>query len=70
MMTSLKFFDTPLPNLGSYELSIQSDVRFAHNWCLKFAPLRRCHVTHDDVIMTCMFGTHLGLRDFAWTKFG
>ena len=68
MMTSLKFLHTPFPNLHTYQLSTQSVVGFVHNWCVKFSPLRHCHVTHDDVIMTCMFGTHLRHRDLVWLR--
>ena len=50
MMTSLQFLHTTLPDLDTHQLLTQSDLRFLHNWTVKFAPLSSCHVTHDDVI--------------------
>ena len=69
-MTSLQFFDTILPDLDTSQDSTQSDLRFVHNWTVKFAPLRHCHVTRDDVIITGMLGTHLGFEDFVLPKYG
>ena len=69
-MMSFQFFDITLPNLDTYQVSTQSDLRFAYNWCLKFAPLRHCHVTPDDVMMTKSFGTQLPYINFLWSKFG
>ena len=38
-MMSLQFVHTPFPDLDTYQLSIQSDLLFLHNWRMKFAPL-------------------------------
>ena len=56
MMTSGQVFDTTLPDLDTHQVSTQSDIGFVLKWCVKFAPLRHCHVTPDDVMMTsCQF---------------
>ena len=34
-----------LLDLDISQVSTQSDIRFVHNWTVKFAPLRHCHVT-------------------------
>ena len=70
MMTALQFFDITLPNLDTSQVSTQSDLRFIHNWTVKCATLRHCHVTRDDVIITGMLGIHLGLKDFVLPKYG
>ena len=68
-MTSLQFLHTPLPDLDTYQLSTQSDLWFLHNWRMKFAPLKRCHVTLDDVMMTPLFATPIWIRAYAYAKF-
>ena len=69
MMTSLQFFNITLPDLDTYQVSTQWDLGLVHNWHVNFALLRRCHVTHDDVMVTSMFAAHLRDRDFVCTKF-
>ena len=68
-MTSLQFLHTPLPDLDTYQLSTQSDLRFLHNCTVIFAPLTSCHVTLDDVMMTSLFVAPSGIRDYAYAKF-
>ena len=69
MMTSLQFLHTPLPDLDTYQLLTQSDLWFLHNWTVQFGPLSLCHVTHDDVIMTWVFGIQPQYRLFVYAKF-
>ena len=69
MMTSLQFFNITLPDLDTYQVSTQSDLGFGHNWCVKFAPLRHCHVTPDDVMKTKSFGAHPGMVVQVYAKY-
>ena len=69
MMTSSQFSSITHTCLNTYQVSTESHLPFYRYRALKYSTLWWRHMTHDDVIMTSLFGIHLCCKDYTYAKF-